>query len=161
MKSTVVSDTTALIVLSKLDQFSLLSNVFERVVIPHIVYEELTLKEAVILPSFFQIEPVLAQEITPDLLVLDAGEAQAIALASRLKLPLLIDEKKGRKIAQHQGVAIFGTIGLIITNTQRGFISSNAALALLDALASVNFRLSDTLKEQAKTQILRTLLPPN
>jgi predicted nucleic acid-binding protein len=156
MKSTVVSDTTALIVLSKLDQFSLLSNVFERVVIPHIVYEELTLKEAVVLPSFFQIEPVLTQEITPDLLVLDAGEAQAIALASRLKLPLLIDEKKGRKIAQHQGVAIFGTIGLIIINTQRGFISPDAALALLDALASVNFRLSDTLKAQAKTQLLFT-----
>lgn len=111
MKSTVVSDTTALIVLSKLDQFSLLSNVFERVVIPHIVYEELTLKEAVILPSFFQIEPVLAQEITPDLLVLDAGEAQAIALASRLKLPLLIDEKKGEKSHNIRGLLFLVRLG--------------------------------------------------
>lgn len=154
MKSTIISDTTALIVLSKLEQFSLLSNLFERVIIPSVVYDELITKEAIALPDFFQIEPVSHHDIMLELMVLDAGEAQAISLANRLKLPLLIDEKKGRKIAQHQGISVFGTVGLIITNTKRGFITADTALILLDRLVSVNFRISDNLLQQAKTQIL-------
>lgn len=52
MRSVIVSDTTALIILSKLHRFDLLSNLFERVVLPRVVYEELTVKESVELPDF-------------------------------------------------------------------------------------------------------------
>lgn len=152
MRSVIVSDTTALIILSKLHRFDLLSNLFERVVLPKVVYEELTVKESVELPDFFEIH----QQSTPisfDLLVLDAGEAAAIALAEQLQLPLLIDEKKGRRIAQARKLVIFGTLGLIIANTKRGYLTQDEAIQLIDRLASVNFRLSESLLTEAKAII--------
>jgi len=55
MRQVIVSDTTALIILSKLNRLDLLSNLFERVILPQVVYDELTVKELVELPSFFEI----------------------------------------------------------------------------------------------------------
>ena len=47
---------------------------------------------------------------------LDAGECEAIVLAKEMDLSLIIDEKKGRKIASNLGINIFGFIGLLILN---------------------------------------------
>ncbi len=152
MRQVIVSDTTALIILSKLNRLDLLSNLFERVILPQVVYDELTVKELVELPSFFEISQQ-PTTVSLDLLVLDAGEAAAIALAEQLQLPLLIDEKKGRRIAQARKVIIFGTLGLIITNTKRGYLTQDEAIQLIDRLASVNFRLSESLLAEAKAII--------
>lgn len=46
-------------------------------------------------------------------ILLDGGEASSIALALETKYPLIIDEKKGRKIAQNFGVRIIGIVGIL------------------------------------------------
>lgn len=41
-------------------------------------------------------------------LIVDEGEAEAIALAMELNLPLLIDNRKGRKVAEKLGLKFIG-----------------------------------------------------
>ena len=54
-------------------------------------------------------------QISPELeLILGRSEAEAIMLAEKLKLPLIIDEKKGRKIAERRGIKIIGTLGILL-----------------------------------------------
>ena len=62
-------------------------------------------------------------QISPELeLILGRGEAEAIMLAEKLKLPLLIDERKGRKIAEKRGIKIIGTLGVLLKAYKLGLI---------------------------------------
>ncbi|MCW7553214.1 DUF3368 domain-containing protein [Endozoicomonas gorgoniicola] len=46
--------------------------------------------------------------------VLDKGEAQAIAAAMELNTCIMIDEKKGRKIASNKGLKVIGSLTLLL-----------------------------------------------
>ena len=57
--------------------------------------------------------------------VLDKGEASAIALALETeKSQLIIDEKKGREVAQKLKIEIIGTLKVILMAKQKGIIQS-------------------------------------
>jgi predicted nucleic acid-binding protein len=57
--------------------------------------------------------------------MLDMGEAEAIALYKENDANyLLIDERKGRKIAEYHNVRIIGTLGLLLLAKQRGLLES-------------------------------------
>ena len=76
---------------------------------------------------------------------LDPGEASSIALAIDSDDPLLIiDEKKGRRVAEHLGIDIIGIVGVLIKAKQAGFVREPESL--LDRLESVDFRLSAALR---------------
>jgi predicted nucleic acid-binding protein len=54
-------------------------------------------------------------------LALHKGEAEAITLYKEKSADfLLIDEKKGRKVAEYYDVKIIGTIGLLLKAKQEG-----------------------------------------
>ena len=78
-----------------------------------------------------------------ELLQLDDGEREAIALARTTGTTLiLLDEKKGRQAARKHGLSVAGTLGVIDLAARRGLIS------LLDALKNLertNFRASPQL----------------
>ena len=130
MNDIVISDTTALIILAKSDAFSLLSNLFQKIYIPKAVYDELMVKDDIVnyrIKEFDKIEvkPV-SDMITLERikkLKIDKGEVEAISLALELNLMLIIDERKGRKIALNQGLKIVGVLGVLIENYRREFIS--------------------------------------
>jgi predicted nucleic acid-binding protein len=75
---------------------------------------------------------------------LDKGEASSIALALELEnTTLIIDEIKGRKIAQSLNIDIIGTIGVIMLAEKRGLIRD--VFETLFRLVNNGFRLSDKL----------------
>jgi uncharacterized protein len=79
----------------------------------------------------------------------DRGEAEAIALAEELRADhLLIDERKGRRLAQQRGVPVIGLLGVVLLAKHAKLISSaGRLLEKLDREAGIY--LSDELKKAA------------
>ncbi|MDA0838258.1 MAG: DUF3368 domain-containing protein [Planctomycetota bacterium] len=64
---------------------------------------------------------------------LDAGEAEALALAEEIKASaVLIDEAAGRASAVQNGLPVIGTLGILLRAKERGLI--DAIRPLLDSL---------------------------
>lgn len=76
---------------------------------------------------------------------LDAGEAEAIGLAVESAAELLLmDERLGRDVARHLGIACLGTVGVLVAAKRKGLIP--AIKPYLDTLRDrVGFRISDAL----------------
>ncbi len=80
-------------------------------------------------------------------LIVDPGESEAIALAYEKRLRLIVDDRKAREAAQRLGIAVTGTVGLLLKAKQAGIIP--AVLPLLDALDQHQFRISPSLRTEA------------
>lgn len=77
---------------------------------------------------------------------LDEGEASAIALALEMENSILIlDDLKGRKVADRLKLRYSGTPGLILGAKQAGIIKRVSPV--LDKVRSTDFRFSDGLLE--------------
>ncbi|AEA46517.1 hypothetical protein Arcve_0488 [Archaeoglobus veneficus SNP6] len=95
------------------------------VVIPKSVQRELFKKEK----EFFSSLKILrVAELKDDnlakalKLIVDEGEAEALALALELNLPVLIDDGKGRRVAEKLGLKFIGSLGLLKIAKKRGII---------------------------------------
>ena len=76
--------------------------------------------------------------------VLQLGESEAIVLAKELQADLLIlDEEKGRELAEGEGLRVAGILALIMRAKEKGWIA--AIKPLLDALRSHGFFISQVL----------------
>lgn len=151
----VVSDTSPLRALHHLQLLYLISELYQQVLIPPAVQEELVRPRR----RFPAIEisqipgaVVQAPEAVADVIELknhlQAGEAEAIVLAKELGAELLIDEKAGRTIARERGLRITGTVGLLVECRRRRLIP--AVVPLLERLRSeLGFYLSDELIREA------------
>ena len=96
---TVISDSTTVITLLNIDRMDVLSNPFDRVILPQRVYDEITIVENITLErSYFITRNIRDRELYTLLTKsLDTGEAEAIVLALERELPLIMDEKKGTR----------------------------------------------------------------
>jgi uncharacterized protein len=133
----IVSNTTPLSELAKIDRLDLLHSLFTTILIPPTVYAELTTGNhpAAIMISatpWIVTQPVKQAERIAQLLQtpgLDQGECAAIALAEELKADrLLIDERAGRKLAQTLGLPIIGTMGILLLAKEAGLLAVIAPL---------------------------------
>jgi predicted nucleic acid-binding protein len=129
----VVSDTSPLISLEKLENgYQFIKQLYGQIFVPKIVIEELYQGEFLnwhdyqcfycIGDGFTIVDQEL--EILPILEGLDAGEQQAIQLAYNLQLPLLIEEEKGRKIAQELGIKFSGIAGQILKANRENLMTA-------------------------------------
>ena len=161
---TVISDTTPIISLIKINRIDLLEQLFGEVFIPEAVFRELTTNsiysdEAKIVESasFMKTIPIQNRkslEILQAISGLDDGESEAIILADELKSDvLIIDERKGRKVAQKMGITITGTIGILLQAHNEKMISTNEIKLYLEQLKNRNIRLSDSLIQEVLSMI--------
>jgi predicted nucleic acid-binding protein len=160
MKGLIVADSSPLITLLNIGRFALLEKLFTHLVVPNKVAEEVERGEApdsiwftlqtsgFIRPAPLQTDPRLALL----LLQIDPGESEAILLADQLKLPLLIDEKAGRKVATLMGLKITGLVGILGALQQKGEIPAEQLPEILQDLERVEFRLSADLKRRLLEQ---------
>jgi len=121
----VVSDTSPLTALLTVGQAEILARLFGEVVIPQAVQTELRRSHPT-LPDWLRVR-LLSNGERADRYAqsVDRGEAEAIALAEELHADhLLIDERKGRRLAQQQGVPVVGLLGVVLMAKRAGLIAS-------------------------------------
>lgn len=115
----VISDTSTIVHLNNIGKVDLLEKIFSEILIPEAVYDELA-----IVPSQKQvvdknqwIKVVAVSDIDLYLSLRrrwDHGASEAIALSIELQPDfLVIDEKKGRKIASEYGIEVIGLLGIL------------------------------------------------
>lgn len=115
----VVSDSSALIFLSRIGHLEILRTLFGNVLVPPQVYDELTrqttkLGVTDILSVGLQWLRVQAPQVIIPYKGLHEGETAAIALAKELRADFLImDERAGRQVAATEQLETIGTIGIL------------------------------------------------
>lgn len=141
----VVSDTTPLISLLKINRLSLLEKLFGQVLIPQAVYNELIAdvrfeQEAnqVRQSSFIMVKQVNSPSsvsVLKRVTGLDQGESEAIVLSDEMQADiLLMDEAKGRSVSQEMGIKVMGTIGILMAAHAEHELSADEAKECIDIL---------------------------
>lgn len=146
---TVVSDTSPLTALLRVGESVILSNLFTVIIIPAAVSMELRRAHSD-LPDWLRIECVKdVHQVKILAETVDSGEAGAIVLAKELRADrLLIDERKGRRLAHQEQVPVIGLLGVVILAKRRNLIPSGRAL--LDRLhREAGMYLADDVREAA------------
>jgi hypothetical protein len=143
----VVSDTSPILNLIAIGRAELLSQVYGTVLIPPAVAAELRrygfdTSGACWLEVKAPGDEALTQRLRDSL---DAGEAEAIAVALEQQADrLLMDERRGRKIAGASGLTGVGLLGVLAEAKNRAFIP--ACKPLLDEMMEVaGFWIGETL----------------
>ena len=146
----VISDTSVVSNLVSIDRLDILPRLYGAVIIPTAVKKELQLYDAPINAAsstgWLRTESIKAIDWYDELSArLDAGEAEAIVLAKELGADaLLIDERKGRKIAVEQGLPVIGLLGVLIAAKNKGIVEG--VKPLVDRMMNENgFRVSPNL----------------
>lgn len=150
MKKVIVSDTGPLIALAKLNCLDLLFCSFAEIHIPEAVLIEATSDrhrlDARLIDDFVkgnvtvhQLQNEEAYSVFRN--ILDEGESQALALATRLDCGVLIDETLGRKIAQQHKIPVIGIMGVLLQAKEKGEIA--AIQPLIEEMLQNGYRLSD------------------
>jgi uncharacterized protein len=129
----IVVNTSPLLALDACGQIDLLRSLYQQVVIPDVVDNELsTGKTRPLLPggltaahrAWIQVRTLSNPIKAPLLAKLDPGEAAVIQLALELgTTQVLIDERSAWKEAVREGLAPVGSVGIILLAKKKGLIA--------------------------------------
>lgn len=149
----VISDTSPITNLIQIGKLDILKELFSEIIIPQEVYSELVeldFQENILYSvDWIQTKQISDQKLVNNLVRdLDRGEAELIVLAIELRADvLLIDEKKGRKIAKEYGVEITGLLGVLKNAKSKGLIEKLEPV-LQELILRTGFRIHPKLYEQ-------------
>lgn len=107
----VVADTSPINYLLLIDQINLLHLLFQKVIIPDVVRDEMLDPSAPVVLQQWIVNPPLAQILPADLLI--------------------IDERLGRRIASERGIPLIGTLGILDDAANQGLVQLSEAIAQL------------------------------
>ena len=141
----VVSDTTPLISLLKINRINLLERLFGEVMIPQAVFNELTVDDRFLLEAeqirqqnFIVVKPINNPEsvsILKRVTGLDQGESEAIVMTDELKADLLLmDEAKGRNVSAQMGIKFMGTIRILMAAYDEQELTASEVKECVDGL---------------------------
>jgi len=150
----IVVNSSPLIAFAILGQLDLLPLIFSEIYIPQAVFNEVSVWGK---PYSQQLRAfsanrvkVVQNEIAVEVLTneVDLGEAEAIVLALENRIvDILIDDPKGRKVAQANGLYPIGTIGVLLQAKKSGHVSE--VKPSLDELIAHKIRLGKQLYHKA------------
>ena len=143
----VVSNSSPLIALARIQRLDLLPAIFESVLIPPAVASEIA-PSITVLPTWLRIQA--PNVLTSALLLrrrLGAGEREALALAVELRADwIILDDLPARRSAEASGLNVIGTLGTLVAAKRAGLLKS--IRPELDALVRTSFFLSPRLYDQ-------------
>jgi len=143
----VVSDTSPILGLAVTGHLHLLEKLYGQVILPEAVFQELTSvalverhTRAIATLPWVQVRPVADRRFVETLLAeLDRGEAEAIAVAREVHADLLlIDERRGRRVASRFGLKLTGLIG-VLAEAKKARLLLKAKPLLDDLIAKAGF----------------------
>ncbi|MFA9462527.1 DUF3368 domain-containing protein [Thiohalorhabdus methylotrophus] len=156
MSRAVIADAGPLIALAKLEHLDLPTALFTEVLVPTAVAEECTRPteraDAWAIgaaldhdSSYRRVALEGSRRLSAMGRLLDTGEAQALVLALNSRLPVLMDERRGRLEARRLGVEVIGTGAVLVAAKHKGLV--NEVGPLLDSLTQNGYRLSESLRQ--------------
>jgi predicted nucleic acid-binding protein len=129
-----IGDSSPLILYASAGHLDLLREVFTEIIIPAAVWNEVVVEghgrpgcEEVAHAPWIRQQAVTADEPTLTLLAdLGPGESEAISLAMEFdrRLPVLIDDRKARRLARERGLRVLGSVGVLLLAKERQIIPS-------------------------------------
>jgi predicted nucleic acid-binding protein len=155
----VISDNSALSALAEAGLLDLLPRMFGLIVLPESVRLECAhsrapepLRDWICLPpDWIEIVADPADLLT-ETQGLGSGEAAAITLAwvNRKSSLLILDEKRGRRVAEALGLPKTGVLGIVGEAADRGWLGFDETI---EKIARTGFHLSDSVVEAARRKI--------
>jgi predicted nucleic acid-binding protein len=144
MPNLVIADTSCLILLSKIEELSLLEKLYERVLVTLEVAEEFMQP----LPPWIEVVQEVEKQYQSLLeLELDRGEASSLALAMQLgNAVLVLDDLKARKVAHKLALPFTGTFGILAKAKLQDLIPS--IKPILEKVRNTNFRISEKILQE-------------
>lgn len=146
-----IVNSTPIILLAGIGRLSLLPKLYDRILIPNAVYEEVTAKADLASraisghPSWLTVEraPELPREQRRLISAkLHAGEIEVMSLALSSDADVVVlDDRAARKTAKFFGLPVTGTLGLLLRAKDRGMVEE--VLPLIDGLRANGFRVED------------------
>jgi len=152
----IVVNATVLSNLARADRIRILKELFDRIVVPMQVYEEIlrgieagytflkTVDEIVEEENWMNLEPLKSKKergLFKDLLeTVGYGEAAGIAIAKERALLFSSDDKIARKRAKEHGVKVSGTLGILLIAIEEGKLSTEEADEVLQEMIKGGYR---------------------
>jgi uncharacterized protein len=129
-ESGAIADSGPLISLARINQHELLPLLFSKILVPPEVWDEVTVKgqerpgaheiSRVTWITIKEPDPHLVRQLS---ILVDAGEAEAIALAQTTPdCIILLDDSRARKIAARLNIKQIGTVGLLLRAKRMGLV---------------------------------------
>ena len=152
----VISDTSPIINLAAINLLGLLPNLFEKVIIPQKVYEEIVINGAGMAGAddteqadWVEVRQVKDQKHVESLLnKIHPGEAEALVLSLELSADLvIIDDAEARNIAQSMGLDYTGLLGILLVAKQKKLIPEIRQV-MNRLISDTSFRISRPLYNQ-------------
>jgi len=144
MQRIIISDTSCLILLEKLDEIQLLQKLFGEVTITSEIADEFGNP----LPGWIKINNATDNNYQSMLeSFVDKGEASAIALAvEQPDCLLILDDLKARKLAKELKINYSGTLGILVEGKLSGHI--NSMKIVLEKIKKTNYRITSSLEKK-------------
>ena len=150
----IVADSSALIALATCQCLELLDKLFEEIIVPQGVFDEVIVEGKAVAEKLRQYLQKKIGQINLTTAVINAGtlgrgELEGMVLYKQLQADyLIVDDKRARKIAKLNQIKITGSLGILLLAKQKGLIS--AVKPFLDQLRTSDIFINENL-------IVRTL----
>jgi len=150
-----VVNSTPLISLHDIGMLDILNKMYNKVYIPHGVYEEISVHGDIQKDTLLSYPNFLIQHIVNESAkryfktALHKGEVEVMILADEINADVcIIDDRLAREYAKYLGLKITGTLGLIVKAKERGLVKS--VTPLMDAMIENEIYISSVLYENIK-----------